>query len=146
VQNRKQCRVDEQCLWITHQLGDNLAAQELQETSEPPYPSMERVRVKSHYSQEQLREEPLCLAQERALALHASKLLEEREGDDLRVRKPLEGFVASSTGVEMSVSVVDEAKEDGEGLFRARCPPHLLGKRAPRVGRMFRNWSSENRR
>jgi len=59
------------------------------------------------------------ISSERALALHVSKLLEEREGDDLRVRKPLERFVASSTGAEQRVSVVDEAKEDGKGFFRA---------------------------
>ena len=55
-------------------------------------------------------EEPLGVAQERAFAFHASQLLEEGEGDDFRVREALEGFVAAGTGVEMSVSVVDEAK------------------------------------
>jgi len=60
-----------------------------------------------------------CVPQERTFALHAPQLLEERQGDDLRVREALEGFVASSTGVEMSVGgVVDEAEEDGKGLFR----------------------------
>ncbi len=65
-----------------------------------------------------MREEPLRVAQERAFAFHASELLEQGERDDLRFREPLEGFVASSAGVEMGVSVVDEAEEDGEGLFR----------------------------
>ena len=37
---------------------------------------------------------------------------------DFRVREALYGFVAAGTGVEMSVSVVDEAKEHREGLFR----------------------------
>jgi hypothetical protein len=67
---------------------------------------------------EQVCEESLGIAQERALRLHASKLLEERQSDDLRVRKTLYGFVASSAGVEGSVRVVDEAKEDGKSLFR----------------------------
>jgi hypothetical protein len=64
-------------------------------------------------------EEPLGVAQEGALALHAPQLLEEGERDDLRVREPLYGFVASSAaGVEMGVGVVYEAEEDGYGLFR----------------------------
>jgi hypothetical protein len=60
----------------------------------------------------------LGVAQERAFAFHAPKLLEEGEGDDFRVREALEGFVAAGTGVQRSVSVVDEAKENREGLFR----------------------------
>ena len=67
-----------------------------------------------------MREKPLCIAQERAFALHASQLLEECEGHDLGVvRKALYGFVASSaTRVEEAVSVVDEAEEHRESLFR----------------------------
>jgi hypothetical protein len=66
-----------------------------------------------------VREEAFAVAQEGAFALHTPQLLEERQGDDLRVRKPLYGFVASSAvGVEMDVSIVHEAKEDGKGLFR----------------------------
>jgi hypothetical protein len=63
-------------------------------------------------------EEPLGVAQERAFAFHASQLLEEGEGDDFRVREALEGFLAAGTGVEMSVSVVDEAEEALIVLFR----------------------------
>jgi hypothetical protein len=65
-----------------------------------------------HHHGEQLREEPSFagIAQERALALHPSKLLEERERDDLRIRQPLEGLVASGVGVEESVGVVYEQK------------------------------------
>jgi hypothetical protein len=79
---------------------------------------MERGRVQPHHPGEQVGEEPLCVAQERAFAFHASQLLEKGEGDDFRVREALEGFVAAGTGVEMGVSVVDEAKEHCEGLFR----------------------------
>jgi hypothetical protein len=79
---------------------------------------MERGRVKPYYSRKQVREEPLGIPQEGAFALHASQLLEERKRDDLRVRKALYGFVVSSVGVEQCVSVVHEAEEDGEGLFR----------------------------
>ena len=56
------------------------------------------------------------VAQERAFAFHAPQLLEE--GDDFRVREALYGLVASGTEVEMGVSIVDEAKEHREGLFR----------------------------
>jgi hypothetical protein len=74
--------------------------------------------VKPHNSRKQVREEPLGIAQKRALALGAPQLLEERERDDLRVREALYGFVASSAvGVEIGVGVVDEAEEDGQGLF-----------------------------
>jgi hypothetical protein len=79
---------------------------------------MEGGRMQPHHPGEQVREEPLGVAQERAFAFHASQLLEEGEGDDFRVREALYGFVAAGTGVEMSVSVVDEAKEHREGLFR----------------------------
>jgi hypothetical protein len=58
------------------------------------------------------------VAQERAFALHAPQLLEERQRDDFRVREAFYGFLAPSTGVEESVSVVEEAEEHGEGLFR----------------------------
>jgi hypothetical protein len=74
--------------------------------------------MQPHHPGKQVREEPLCVPQEGAFALHAPQLLEECEGDDLRVRKALYGFVASSVGVEQCVSVVYEAEEDGEGLFR----------------------------
>jgi hypothetical protein len=64
-----------------------------------------------------VREEPLGIPQKRAFALHASQLLEKGEGYHFRVRKPLYGLVAASTGVEMDVSVVHETEEDGQGLF-----------------------------
>jgi hypothetical protein len=52
--------------------------------------------VQPCYSREQVREEPFYIPQKRAFALHASKLLEEGEGDDLRVREALYGLVAAS--------------------------------------------------
>ena len=67
-----------------------------------------------------MREEPLGIPEEGALALQAAELLEEGERDDLRVREPLERAVGiGAVGVEESVSVVDEAEEHGEGLFQA---------------------------
>jgi len=79
---------------------------------------MKRGRIKPHHPREQVRKEPLGVAQEGALALHAAQLLEERERDDLRVREPLERLVTLPVRVEMGVGVVDEAEEDGESLFR----------------------------
>ena len=65
-----------------------------------------------------MREEPFCVSQEGAFALHAPQLLEECQGDDLRVRESLEGSVASSARVEQHISVVHEAEENGQSLFR----------------------------
>jgi hypothetical protein len=45
VQDRKQRRVDEQRLWIADHLGEDVAAQRLQEAPKLPYPPMERGRV-----------------------------------------------------------------------------------------------------
>jgi hypothetical protein len=67
--------------------------------------------VDSYHPRKHLREEPLGIAQKRALALYASKLLEQGEGEDFRVREPLYGLVASSMGVEQGVGVVYEAEE-----------------------------------
>lgn len=44
--------------------------------------------------------------------------MEEGEGQDLRVREPLEGLVAPAAGVEVTVGVVDQAEQNGHGLFR----------------------------
>src|SRR5215210_8200212 len=61
-------------------------------------------------------EETLVVAQERAFALHAPKLLQEGEGDDLGVREALYGLVASSAArVEEAVAVVYEAEKHGRG-------------------------------
>jgi len=66
---------------------------------------------------EKVREEPLGVAQEGALALRAPQLLNKREGDDLRVREPLERPVAVAPRVEDAVSVVYEAEEHDHGFF-----------------------------
>jgi len=42
----------------------------------------------------------------------------EGEGDDLRVREPLERLVAHPVRVEQRVGIVDETEEDGQDLFR----------------------------
>jgi len=100
-------------------LGKDLPAQGLQEAPELPHAAVQRGRVEAHHAREQVREEPLRIPQERAFALHAPKLLEQGEGDDLRVREALYGLVASSTGVERRVSVVDETEEHGQGFFQS---------------------------
>ena len=74
--------------------------------------------MQPHHPGEQVGKEPLSVAQQRAFAFHAWQLLEEGEGDDFGVREALYGLVAAGAGVEMGVSVVDEAEQDGEGLFR----------------------------
>ena len=64
------------------------------------YATMERGGVKTGGSGEQVREKAGDLAQEGTLGFNTSKLLEEREGYDLRVRELLEGLVVTSFGTE----------------------------------------------
>jgi hypothetical protein len=88
----KQRRVDEQRLRLAEHLGEELPSQRFQKAPELPHSPMQRARMNSrmnsHHPGEQVREEPLGLAQQRALALDPSKLLEERERDDFRIRQP----------------------------------------------------------
>ena len=85
------------------------------------------------YPREQLTEEALGIPQERAFALHAPKLLQEGEGDDLGVRKPLYGLVASSAaGVEEAVGVVYEAEKHRQSLFQVGERVGMLGVGHPR--------------
>src|SRR4051794_12172161 len=86
---------------------------------------MQRGRDEADRPGNQVRKEPAHVPQEGALGLYAPKLLEDREGQDLRVREPLEGGVSPPVGVEPIVSVVDEAEEDGYRLFRSS---EFLGK------------------
>src|SRR5919206_3179687 len=128
MQHRKQRRVYEQGLRIAYELGDDLSPQEFQEAPELPHPTVKRGRVKSHHAREQVRKESLGIAQEGALRLHAPQLLEKRQGDNLRVREPLEGLVASSAvGVEQRVSIVHDAEEDSQSLFREGEPSGMVG-------------------
>jgi hypothetical protein len=68
--------------------------------------------VKPYNPWEQMREKPLGIAQEGTLGLYASKLLQEGESYDLRVRESLERFVAPPAWVEEGVGVVDEAEQN----------------------------------
>ena len=67
---------------------------------------MERGGVKTDGCGEQVREKAGDLAQEGTLGFNTSKLLEEREGYDLRVSELLEGLVVTSFGIEPVVSIV----------------------------------------
>jgi hypothetical protein len=46
--------------------------------------------------------------------------LEERKGQDLRIREPLKGPVALPLRVEDDVGVVEKAEKDDQRLFRWR--------------------------
>jgi hypothetical protein len=118
MQNRKQSRVNEQRLWLADHLGEDLPPEGLQKAPELAHPPMKRGRMKPHHPGEKVREEPLCIPQEGALALDAAQLLEERERDDLGIREALYGLLASGAGVEEGVGIVDEAEEHAQGLFR----------------------------
>src|SRR5919112_1616834 len=85
MQNRKQRGVDQQALRISHQLPEDLPSQRLQVAPELANPAMERGRGESPHPWEQMREEPLYVPQERALALGTPQLLEEGKRYDLRI-------------------------------------------------------------
>src|ERR671912_287522 len=83
-----------------------------------PHPPMQRGGMQPGDPGEQVREEPLGIAQEGPLALYAPKLLEKRQRQDLGVREPLERLVTLPPRVEQRVSVVDEAEQDRDRLFQ----------------------------
>lgn len=67
---------------------------------------------------ERVREEPLGVAQEGTLALHAAELQESR-GQEPGAREPFESFAASRADrIEGAVGVVGEAEEPDHGVFR----------------------------
>jgi hypothetical protein len=117
VQNRQQRGVHEEGFRVPR---EHFAPQRLQEAPALVYPPVQRGRRKAddpreevrEELREELREEPLGAAQEGALALHAPKLLQECQRQELlRVRELLERCVlAVGPGVEEAVSVVDEAE------------------------------------
>ena len=81
---------------------------------------------------EQVGEEPLGIPQERAFALHAPKLLQERQGEHLGVGELLYGLVALPAWVEEGISVVDEAEQYGDRLFQGREGGSMLRMGHPR--------------
>jgi hypothetical protein len=70
------------------------APQGLQEAPQPQQSAVQRGGPKPDQAREQASEEFFGVAQEGAARLDAPKLLEEREGEDLRIREALEGLVA----------------------------------------------------
>lgn len=81
-------------------------------------------------------EEAGSLSQERVFGLYASELLEEGEGENLRVGELLEGGVAGSTRVDLVVGVVDSAEQDGECLFQEGQRGSMVG-----MGHLVILWS-----
>jgi hypothetical protein len=118
MQHLKQGRVDDQGLRIAYQLIQDGTPQGLEEAPQLADTTVQRGRMEAYDPREEVREEPGSLAQEGAARLHASKLLEEGEGYDLRIREFLEGLVASPFGVEPVVNVVHSAEQNGQGSSR----------------------------
>ena len=132
MQHRKQRRIHHEGLGVADELADDLPPEGLKETPELPHPPVQRGRVEPHHTREQIGEEPLGIAQERALALYTAELLQKRELDDLRVREPFERLVSSSMGVEEQVGIVYEAEEHGYDFFQ------IAGRRGMlRVGHLL---------
>ena len=126
-------RVHKQGFRLAYQLGEDLPPQRFQEAPELLHAPVERGRVQPHHSRRQVREEPLGIPQERAFGLDATKLLQESEGDHLRVRKALYGLVASSAmGVEEAVGVIYEAEKHGQSLFQVGLRVGMLSVGHPR--------------
>jgi hypothetical protein len=97
VQHRKQSRVYEQGSGSLIKLGTTSTA-EAPGSAAASSPDGGTREVKPHHPQKkQMRIESDSVPQEGALQLHAPKLLKERKREDLRVREPPEGPVASST-------------------------------------------------
>jgi hypothetical protein len=111
-------RVYEEGFGLSDQLGQDLLAQGLKEASQLSHPPMQRGGVHPLHAREQMDKEPLEVAQEGALGLHAPQLLEERQGEDLGVGELFERLVALPPRVEQCVGVVDEAEQEGECLFQ----------------------------
>ena len=106
----EQRRVDDEDFGVAHKLGQDVASEGLQETPQLAKAAVQRGRLQVQSPGEQVGEEPAHITQERALALHAPKLPEERQGEHLGVRELLEELVALAFGVEDPVGVVDEAE------------------------------------
>src|SRR5215212_10796627 len=119
MQDPEQARVDDQGLRIADQFGHHLSRQGPQEAPELADAAVQRGRGEPDDPGEQVREQPLGVPQEGAFALNPTKLLEEGKRDDLRVGEPLYGLVAMGVGIEQRVSIVYEAEEGDDRLFRS---------------------------
>ena len=81
---------------------------------------MQRGGARPRDARKEVDEETLDVAQEGALTLHAPKLLEERQRQDLGVRELLKRLVASPPRVDGGVGVVHEAEQERDRLFQGR--------------------------
>ena len=89
--------------------------------------------METHHPREQVSEEPLGVAQERAFAFHTPQLLEEGKRDDFRIRESLYCLVAlSAVGIEQGIGVVYEAEEHGQSFFQMSQRVGMLGVGHPR--------------
>jgi hypothetical protein len=77
-------------------LGHDGASEGFEKSPELAYPPVERGRMEADDPRQEMGEQAGGLAQEGAFGFYPSKLLEERQGEDLRVREPLEGGVAAA--------------------------------------------------
>ena len=128
MQDRKQARIDDQGLGIADQLSQDGAPQGLEVATELAHATVQRGGMEAYDSREQVREEPLGLAQEGALGFDAPKLLlEECEGYDLGGREFFEGLVVVPFGVEPVIDVVYLAEQNGRSLFQEGQPWGKLG-------------------
>jgi hypothetical protein len=118
VHRREQSRIYEQGFGLSYQLRYDGPPQGFEESPKLADATVERGRGEAKHPREEVGEEAGGFAQEGAAGLDTPKLLEQREGDDLRVRESLEGFVETAIRIEVPVGVVDLAEQDGDRLFQ----------------------------
>jgi len=93
---------------------------------------VQRGRGEPDHAREEVREETPGVAQEGPLGLRAAQLLEQGEGERLRVRELFERLVAAPPRVEGGVGVVDEAEQDRDSPFQGGEGGGMLGSGHPR--------------
>jgi len=123
-----QSRVDDHGLGVADEIGKDRTPQGLQEMAQLPDPAVQRRRPKPHDSGEQMREKPFDVAQEGTLGLNSSKLLQEGEGYNLRVRELLQGFVMLRFRIEDLISVVYDTEQNDDRLLHLFREHRVWGK------------------
>jgi hypothetical protein len=114
----QQGAIHDQGLRISHQFGHDGAPQGFEQSPEAAHAAVKRGGVKADDPREEVGEEAGGLAQEGVFGFHPPKLLED--GEDLRVREPLEGGVEIPARIEDSVGVADLARQGGDRFFQER--------------------------
>jgi hypothetical protein len=120
MQHTEQRPIGYERLGISGQLLQELAPQGFEEAPELPHAPMERRGCVAPDPGQKVREEPLAVAQERPLGLHAAELLQKRQGQDLGIREPLQGFVEAAARVEEPVGLIGETKKRGHTASSVR--------------------------